>query len=55
MRRFSAVAPLIVGLSLCVLTCQRAAQPGGDTVRADAANGTQTGAASQQSLDVARI
>ena len=38
MRRFSIAAPLLVGLSLCALTCQRAARPGGDAAGANAAN-----------------
>ena len=38
MRRFSIAAPLLVGLSLGALTCQRAARPGGDVAGANAAN-----------------
>ena len=38
MKRFSIAAPLVVGLSLCALTCQRAAPPGGDAAGANAAN-----------------
>jgi len=49
MKGISVIAPLIVGLSLCSLTCQRAAQPGGNTAGTNTANGTQTGAASQPS------
>jgi cytochrome oxidase Cu insertion factor (SCO1/SenC/PrrC family) len=36
-RRISTVAPLIIGLSVCSLTCQRAAQPN-NSPRANAAN-----------------
>ena len=49
MKRMLVVAPLIIGLSFCSLTCQRAAQTGGDTAGTNTAGGTQTGAASQPS------
>ena len=51
MKRFSIAAPLVVGLCVCVLSCQRAAQPGGNTAGAGATNtpgGERAGAASQQ-------
>ena len=51
MKRFSIAAPLIIGLSVCGLTCQRAAEPGGNTAGANAANssgGAQAGRDSQQ-------
>jgi cytochrome oxidase Cu insertion factor (SCO1/SenC/PrrC family) len=51
MKRFSIAAPLVIGLSVGALTCQRAAQPGGNTAGAAATNasgGAQAGAASQQ-------
>jgi cytochrome oxidase Cu insertion factor (SCO1/SenC/PrrC family) len=51
MKRFSIAAPLLVGLSVCGLSCQRAARPGADTTAANASNasgGAQAGAASQQ-------
>jgi cytochrome oxidase Cu insertion factor (SCO1/SenC/PrrC family) len=50
MKRISIIAPLIIGLSVCSLTCQRAAQPSGNTVSANAANsagGANDRAASQ--------
>jgi len=47
MKRVSIVAPLIIGLSVCSLACQRAAQPGGNTASTNAASGTQAGAATQ--------
>jgi cytochrome oxidase Cu insertion factor (SCO1/SenC/PrrC family) len=50
MKRFSIAAPLAVCLSVCVLSCQRAAQPNGNTAGGGATNssgGEQAGAASQ--------
>jgi cytochrome oxidase Cu insertion factor (SCO1/SenC/PrrC family) len=38
MKRSSLAAPLIIGLSLCSLTCQRAAQPTHNTMSTNAAN-----------------
>ena len=50
MRRHTAKALLIVGLSLAVLTCQRSGQPGGNGAggAANSPSGAQAGAASQQ-------
>jgi cytochrome oxidase Cu insertion factor (SCO1/SenC/PrrC family) len=52
MKRLSIAAPLVIGLAVCVLSCQRAAQPGGNTAGAAATNspggGQQANAASQQ-------
>jgi cytochrome oxidase Cu insertion factor (SCO1/SenC/PrrC family) len=51
MKRFSIAAPIIIGLSVCGLSCQRAAQPVGNTASANATNSpsiAQAGAASQQ-------
>jgi cytochrome oxidase Cu insertion factor (SCO1/SenC/PrrC family) len=49
MKRTSAVAPLIIGLSLFSLTCQRAARPDSNTASAtNSANGASERAASQQ-------
>lgn len=51
MKRFSIAAPLVIGLSICVLSCQRGAQPGANTAGANVSNspaGVQAGAASQQ-------
>jgi len=46
MRRSHLIAPLVLGLSLCGLTCQRSEQsPGGNA--ANASGGTQAGSASQ--------
>jgi len=50
MKRFSIAAPLVIGLSVCALSCQRAAQPGGNTASVNATHapaGAQPGAASQ--------
>jgi cytochrome oxidase Cu insertion factor (SCO1/SenC/PrrC family) len=49
MKRISVMATLVIGLSFYGLACQRATQPGGNTASSNAANGTQTGAASQPS------
>jgi cytochrome oxidase Cu insertion factor (SCO1/SenC/PrrC family) len=52
MKRLSIAAPLVVGLSVCALSCQRAAQPAADTAgaKATSANATNApaGAGSQQ-------
>ena len=51
MKRFSIAAPLIIGMSLCGLTCQKSEQATGDRAGANAANtsgGTQAGAPPQQ-------
>jgi cytochrome oxidase Cu insertion factor (SCO1/SenC/PrrC family) len=51
MRRFPIAAPLVIGLSLYGLSCQKAAQPGSNTASANATNSpsiAQAGAASQQ-------
>jgi cytochrome oxidase Cu insertion factor (SCO1/SenC/PrrC family) len=51
MRRFSIAAPLIIGLSVCGLTCRSPAPPAGNTASVNATNsqgGAQAGAASQQ-------
>jgi cytochrome oxidase Cu insertion factor (SCO1/SenC/PrrC family) len=54
MKRSSVIAPLVVGLSLCGLACQKSEQPAGDRASANVANaanaagGGQAGAASQQ-------
>ena len=52
MKRSSGIASLVIGLSLCGLTCQKSEQtPGGDRTSANAANtpgGGQAGAAPQQ-------
>jgi cytochrome oxidase Cu insertion factor (SCO1/SenC/PrrC family) len=50
MRRSFVSAPLVIGLSLCGLTCQKSAQPSGGGASANAANSAtnaQAGAASQ--------
>ena len=50
-KRFSIIAPLVIGLSVCGLSCQRAAQPGVNTAGANATNSpsnAQAGASSQQ-------
>lgn len=50
MNRFSIVAPLIIGLSVCSLSCQRAAQPHSNTASANGTNSSNSakmGAASQ--------
>ena len=49
MRRISTVAPLIIGLSVCSLTCQRAAQPNNSQSAnaANASSGVNDRAASQ--------
>ena len=49
MKRSSVVAPLLVGLSLCGLTCQKSGQPwGAGGAAANSPAGTQANAASQQ-------
>jgi len=48
MKRFSTAVPLLLGLSLCALTCQRATRPGGDSAGANAPAGAQTNSAAQQ-------
>jgi cytochrome oxidase Cu insertion factor (SCO1/SenC/PrrC family) len=51
MKRFSIAAPLLIGLSVCVLSCQRAARPDGNaagTVATNTPGGEQAGAASRQ-------
>jgi cytochrome oxidase Cu insertion factor (SCO1/SenC/PrrC family) len=50
MKRSSVIAPLVLGLSLCSLTCQKSGQPPGERASANVANspgGAQAGAASQ--------
>jgi len=50
LKRISIAAPLIIGLSLCSLTCQRATQSNGNTMSANApnsSNGASDRAASQ--------
>ena len=50
MKRVPIISPLIIGLSVCSLTCQRAPQTGGNTSSANAANsssGAQARDASQ--------
>ena len=51
MKRVSIAAPLLVVLAVCVLSCQRAAEPVGNTAGATPTNspgGGQAGAASGQ-------
>jgi cytochrome oxidase Cu insertion factor (SCO1/SenC/PrrC family) len=51
MKRRAAVAPLVLGLSLCGLSCQKSEQAQGVSTGANAASspvGAQAGAASQQ-------
>jgi cytochrome oxidase Cu insertion factor (SCO1/SenC/PrrC family) len=51
MKRLSIAAPLVIVLSVGVLSCQRAAPPGANTAGAGATNSSgveQAGAASQQ-------
>jgi cytochrome oxidase Cu insertion factor (SCO1/SenC/PrrC family) len=51
MRRFSMTAPLLVGLSVCGASCQRAAPPAADAPTVSTANtpaGAQVGAGAQQ-------
>jgi hypothetical protein len=51
MKRFSMAAPLLVGLSVLTLSCQRGAQPGGNTANVGATKapaGAPAGAGSQQ-------
>jgi cytochrome oxidase Cu insertion factor (SCO1/SenC/PrrC family) len=51
MKRFSIAAPLVIGLSVCGLSCQRGAQPAADTASVNATNaqtGAQAGAGSRQ-------
>jgi cytochrome oxidase Cu insertion factor (SCO1/SenC/PrrC family) len=50
MRRSSVIAPLVVGLSLCGLSCQKSGQTPSGRMSANAANsaaGAQAGAAAQ--------
>ena len=50
MKRLSVATPLLIGLSVCVLSCQRATRPGGDTASTGVTNssgGEQAGAASR--------
>jgi cytochrome oxidase Cu insertion factor (SCO1/SenC/PrrC family) len=50
MKRFSIAAPILIGLSVCGLTCQRGAQPGVNTAGANATHSpssAQAGAAPQ--------
>jgi cytochrome oxidase Cu insertion factor (SCO1/SenC/PrrC family) len=49
MRRSHVIAPLVIGLSLCGLTCQKSGQTPTDRAGANAANSSQAGAASQPS------
>jgi cytochrome oxidase Cu insertion factor (SCO1/SenC/PrrC family) len=51
MKRVSIAAPLLVGLSVCLLSCQKAAQPGGNTAGTAATNssgGEQASASPRQ-------
>jgi cytochrome oxidase Cu insertion factor (SCO1/SenC/PrrC family) len=51
MKRSSVIASLVVGLSLCVLSCQRSEQSPGNRASASAGNspaGAQSGGAPQQ-------
>ena len=51
MKRLSIAAPLVIGLSVCGLSCQRAAQPEANTASVNATPASanaQAGAASQQ-------
>jgi len=51
MKRISIAAPLLVGLSVCGLSCQRAARPADNTATVNTSNapaGAQAGAAPQQ-------
>jgi cytochrome oxidase Cu insertion factor (SCO1/SenC/PrrC family) len=56
MRRSSVIAPLLIGLSMCGLTCQKSGQPAGDRASANTANAsgtaTQPPAAPQTRLKV---
>ena len=45
MKRFSIAAPLVIGLGVCGLSCQRAAQPAANTASVSA---TPAGAGAQQ-------
>ncbi len=47
MRSSHVIAPLVIGLSLCGLTCQKSGQAPADRAGANAANSSQAGAASQ--------
>ena len=50
MKRISIVAPLIIGLSVCSLTCQKAAPTSSNTMSANAVNassGEKTSASAQ--------
>lgn len=50
MKRISIIAPLIIGLSVCSLNCQKATQTNSNTMSANAVNsssGEKTSAASQ--------
>ena len=42
MKRISIVAPLIIGLSICSLTCQRATQPNGNLANANTTNSSSS-------------
>jgi cytochrome oxidase Cu insertion factor (SCO1/SenC/PrrC family) len=51
MKRFSIAAPLVIGLSVCGLSCQRAARPDANAASVNAAStpaGAQAAANSQQ-------
>lgn len=48
MRSSSVMVPLVIGLSLCVLSCRKAAQPGGDASGANAPAAAQASPAPQQ-------
>ncbi len=61
MKRFSIAAPLVIGLSICGLSCQRAARPEANTASVNTANapavapsaaGSQQPAAPQTHLKV---
>ena len=43
MKRISIVAPLIIGLSVCIMSCQRAAQSNSNAVSAGSANSSNSG------------
>ena len=47
MKRFSLAAPLLVGLSVCGLSCQRGAPPDANTAAVNAANAPAGAPASQ--------
>ena len=51
MKKSSVIAPLVIGLSLCGLTCQKSGQTPGGSTSADATNspgGVRAGASPQQ-------